>query len=284
MSVPVQQARPRRGVVRRYLETRGVVGRFTRPHGQVPLRAADGTRLAATYLPGPPDAATAVLVVHGFAANRRKPAYARLADGLSLRAPVLTVDLRGHGASGGACTLGDREADDVTAALRWLRATGHRHVVTIGASMGATAGLHAAALGAPTDALVSVSGPAWFRDAPDTDALRRLHAVWTRPAARAGMRVALGVRVAGPRGWRAPPHPAELAARLTIPLLVVHGDDDAYFPPADADALAAAAMHATTWHEPSGFGHAEDGLTPRFVARLADAVDEVARTGRFPTA
>ena len=201
---------------------------------------------------------------------------------MSLRVPVLSLDLRGHGASGGACTLGDREAEDVTAALRWLRGTGHDHVVTIGASMGATAALHATALGAPTDAVVSVSGPAWFRDPPDTAALQRLHTIWTRPAARAGMRVAFGVRVAGPAAWRPPPHPADLAVRA-VPLLVVHGADDAYFPPADADALHAAAPSGSAlWQEPHGFGHAEDGFSAAFVDRLTTAVLAVAEDGRFP--
>lgn len=274
---------PRRGPVRRYLETRGVLGGHRGMHATTRLHAADGTRLAGTYLPGPPASPTAVLLLHGFAANRRKPAYARLADGLAQQVPVLALDLRGHGGSGGICTLGDHEVVDVEAGLTWLRRLGHRHVVTVGLSMGATSALHAASLGADTDAVVAVSAPAWFRDVPDTDALRRLHAVWQRPVARAGLRVALGVRLAGPAAWRSPPHPAEMAARISRPLLVVHGADDAYFPPSDADDLAAAAAGPVAlWQEPAGFGHAEDGLTDEVIARLRAAIVAVATTGRFP--
>lgn len=156
-------------------------------------------------------------------------------------------------------------------------------MVTVGLSMGATSALHAASRGAPTDAVVAVSAPAWFREVPETDPMRRLQAVWERPAARAGLRVALGVRLSGPDAWRSPPHPAEMAARVRVPLLVVHGADDAYFPPSDADDLAdAAGGPAVRWHEPAGFGHAEDGLDDAFVARLRDAVDAVATSGRFP--
>jgi uncharacterized protein len=272
-----------RGPLRRYLETRGLVGGHLAEHATTRLVAADGTRLAGSYLPGPPTAPTAVLLLHGFAANRRKPAYARLADGLAESVPVLALDLRGHGGSSGTCTLGDHEVADVEAGIGWLRALGHRHVVTIGLSMGGTAALHATSLGADTDAVVAISAPAWFRDEPDTEPLRRLHAVWQRPAARAGLRLALGIRLAGPDAWRSPPHPAEMVTRIDRPLLVVHGEDDAYFPASDGETLAGAAGgQATFWREPVGFGHAEDGLTPAVIARLRDAVTAVATEGRFP--
>lgn len=274
---------PARGPVRRYLETRGLIGGHRAEHATTRLVTADGTTLAGTYLPGPATSPTAVLLLHGFAANRRKPAYARLADGLSAAVPVLALDLRGHGGSGGICTLGDHEVADVEAGLAWLRALGHRHVVTLGLSMGGTAALHAASLGADTDAVVAISAPAYFREEPDTEPLRRLHAIWQRPAARAGLRVALGVRLAGPEAWRSPPHPAEMARRIDRPLLVVHGEDDAYFPASDGRALVDAAAGATAfWHEPPGFGHAEDGLTPEVIARLRAAVTAVAVGGRFP--
>ncbi len=260
-----------------------MLGGHAAAHATTRLVAADGTRLEGTYLPGPPRAPTAVLLLHGFAANRRKPAYARLADGLAEEVAVLALDLRGHGGSGGVCTFGDHEVADVDAGLAWLRALGHRHVVTVGLSMGGTAALHAASLGAATDAVVTVSAPGWFRDVPDTDALRRLHAVWVRPSARLGLRVALGIHLAGPEAWRSPPHPAQMVTEVRQPLLVVHGADDAYFPPSDADDLvAAAAGPATVWHEPTGFGHAEDGISSAVVARLRHAIVTVATTGTFP--
>jgi len=153
---------PRRGPVRRCLETRGLVGSFVSAHVDTRLEAADGTRLAGSLLPGPARAPAAVLLLHGFAANRRKPAYARLADGLAQHLTVLALDLRGHGGSGGSSTLGDREAEDVAAGVRWLRRFGHRRVVLVGVSMGATAVLHAASRGSRVDAVVTVSAPAYL--------------------------------------------------------------------------------------------------------------------------
>lgn len=253
------------------------------PAARTRLRAADGTRLAGSYLPGPPGADLAVLIAHGFAANRRKPAYARLADALAARSPVLSLDLRGHGSSEGRCTWGQHEALDVAAGTAWLRAVGHPRVVAVGLSMGATAVLHAAAQGAPVAAVVAVSGPAWFRDEAATPALERLETTWRRPMRRHLLRLVLGVGLVDPRHWRVPPHPVDLAGQLCAPLLVVHGHDDAYFPMSDAEALhAAAGPTAVLWREPAGFGHAEDGLRPDFIDVLGRAIVAVGHRGRFP--
>lgn len=226
-----------------------------------------------------------MLVLHGFAANRRKPAYARLADGLSRDVGVLALDLRGHGGSAGHCTFGDREVADVAAGVRWLRAYGYRRVALLGVSMGGTAALHAASQGVEVDAVATVSAPGWFHDPPRTVPLQRLHLLWHSPLRRAGLRALVGVRLAGPAAWRAPAHPVEMVASVTVPLLVVHGDDDAYFPRQDAVALVeGAAGPATLWRRPAGFGHAEDGLTPSVVNALTTAMGAVLRTDAFPPA
>jgi uncharacterized protein len=270
--------------MRRYLEARGVVGRIDRPHVTARLLTTDGVALEGSYLTGSGTGDIAVLLAHGFAANRRKPAYARLASALAEQAPVLTIDLRGHGGSAGACTLGDREARDVEAALHWLRGVGHDRVVALGVSMGATAVLHAVAAGAVVDGMITVSAPGWFRDPPDTVPLQRLHDVWSSPVRRRALRVGLGVRLEGPEGWSSPPHPVEMLEGVSVPYLAVHGHDDAYFPASDGAALVAAAGDAALgWLEPAGFGHAEDGFSPAFNRRLSAAIATWQTTGAFPT-
>jgi pimeloyl-ACP methyl ester carboxylesterase len=271
-----------RGPIRRYLETVGVVGGHRRPHVEVGLVADDGVRLTGAFLPGPVAGAPAVVLLHGFGAQARKPSYARLADVLSGWVHVLALDLRGHGRSGGATTLGDREALDADAGVAWLRDRGHRWVGLVGASMGGTAALHAAATGADVDAVVAISAPARFRDEPESQAMRDLQAHWESTLSRAVMRMFLGIRVVPPRDWNAPPPPFELAAKIDVPLLVVHGVDDLYFPPSDAEEIADAAPHAQLWIEPEGFGHAEDGFTPSFCRRLGAAVVAAATDGGFP--
>jgi uncharacterized protein len=282
---PGRPSRTRRGPLRRYLEARGVLGDHATPAATVRLRAADGVRLTASYLPGPSDARLAVLVAHGFAANRRKPAYARLADGLAREAPVLALDLRGHGRSDGRSTWGDHEAEDIAAGVAWLQRFGHDRVVLVGVSMGATAVLHAGSRGAPIAGLMAVSAPAWFRDQPETAPMVRLQQLWHSRVQRAVLRWAVGVHLGAPDEWRSPPHPAEMARTLRCPLLVVHGEDDAYFPMGDAEALVAARGDgAVLWREPAGFGHAEDGLTDAMVDRLTTAIATLGTTGRFPAA
>ena len=272
----------RRGVVRAFLETRGVVGGHRQPHVHVRLAAADGTALVGTWLPGPTGDAPAVVLAHGFAAHRRKPAYARLADGLTAHAHVLALDLRGHGHSGGRTTLGDRESLDVAGAVSWLHARGHDRVVLVGASMGATSVLHALARGTRANAAVVVSAPAELEEEPATEAMQRLKRHWESRWSRAGLRFGLGVRVVAPLRWRHPGHPRDFAAAVDVPLLVVHGEDDAYFPVRDAEVLASAAPHASLWVEPPGFGHAEDGFTTDLADRLGRAVVAALRDGAFP--
>jgi uncharacterized protein len=286
MSPPVHPPRPpapRRGPVRRYLETRGVLGGHLGEHLDTRLRSADGTELAGTYLPGPVPSPAAVLLLHGFGANRRKPSYARLADGLADHVSVLALDLRGHGGSQGRSTLGDREAEDALAGVAWLRRFGHRRVVLLGLSMGGTAVLHAASRGAGVEGVIAISAPARFRDPPHEGPMKRLHAIWESPLQRRAMQALVGVSLAGPDSWSGPPHPVQMASAIRAPLLVVHGDDDGYFPPSDgADLVAAAGGAAVLWQEPVGFGHAEDGVTPVFVEALGQAVLTLVHEGRFP--
>lgn len=270
-----------RGLFRRFVETRGLVGDFQRPHVDTRIGTEDGVELAATYLPGPASDAPAVALFHGFGAQRRKPSYAYLADVLSTRCHVLALDLRGHARSGGVCTLGDREHLDAAAAVGWLRDYGHSWVGLVGASMGGTTALHALHAGVDADAAVVVSTPGWLRSPPETEAMKQLDALWRSPVKRALIRGVMGIRLVPPEVWQSPPHPVDAAASARVPVLVVHGEDDHFFAIDDAIAIAEAAG-GVLWREPAGFGHAEDGFGVAFVAALTQGVVEAHATGRFP--
>ena len=278
---PVLDLPRQRPVWQAYAEVRGWRGRVDRPSHGVELSTADGVRLHARHVHGP-DRGPAVVLLHGFAARHSKPAYARLADHLAARARVLTVDLRGHGCSGGASTLGDRETGDVAAAVDWWHRRGEERVVVLGVSMGATSALLAAARGVPVDAVVAVSAPAVFEDGPRSAAMQQLQRVWHSRTRRRLMRTVGGVRVEAPSRWREPRHPVDAVTDIAVPVLVVHGVDDHYFPPEDARALVDAAPDATLWLEPDGFGHAEDGLDHAMCRRLTQAVALWYDRGRFP--
>jgi fermentation-respiration switch protein FrsA (DUF1100 family) len=61
-----------------------------------------------------------------------------------------------------------------------------------------------------------------------------------------------------------------VAGRIApVPLLVVHGDADHYFPVEHAEQLFAAAQEPKElWLEP-GFGHAENAASPDLLRRIA---------------
>lgn len=274
---------PRRTVLHAWAETRGFVGRHTAAGRTVRLRTGDDVRLDATVLPGPGAAGSgpAVVLLHGFSAHRRKPRYAWLADELAARFTVLAPDLRGHGSSAGRSGLGADEHHDVAAAVGHLRERGHDWIALVGVSMGATSAAHAAVHGVERDATVLVSGPGWIELEPTTRPMQQLRMVWRSSAGRGLLRATTGVRIVGPAQWSPPPDPRDAVRELDGPLLVVHGDDDHYFPSAHAEALADATEQAVLWREPV-FGHAEDGFADPFGRRLADAISTAHRTGRFP--
>lgn len=272
-----------RGQFRAFLETRGFVGGHRAPGRHMHLYAEDGVRLRGTYLPGPNHGGPAVVVLHGLFAHRRKPRYAYLADRLSEWGGVLAIDLRGHGGSGGVSTLGDLEALDAEAATRWLRAHGHPWVALVGMSMGGTTAIHAVHRRADVDAAVIVSAPAEFREDPPGEPMQRLRRMWDSPLARAGVRAAVGVRLVPPARWAKPPNPEQMARDSHVPLLVVHGEDDDYFPIEDAERLAAAAGNGARLWRAERFGHAEDGVDGAFADALISALDQVHRTGGFPS-
>lgn len=265
------------------------------------LRTADGERLASLLLPGPgstgpgapcPGAPTpgspCVVLAHGFSGSMTTPAVRRVAQGLARHTSVLAYDARGHGRSSGRTTLGDREVLDVDAAVAAARAYGFDRVVTCGWSMGGAAVVRQAALrgtavgghllSAPPDAVVSVSGTAaWSTRGSATRRMRRLHLLVETRAGRLVARRAMATRV-DPRTWAAPPRsPLDVVGRVApLPLLVVHGDRDGYFPVAHAEQLAAAAgAPVELWIEP-GFAHAESGATPDLLDRLGARIASLA--------
>jgi alpha-beta hydrolase superfamily lysophospholipase len=172
---------------------------------------------------------------------------------------VSTIDLRGHGGSGGACTLGNLEALDVAAATAAVRSHTSRPLIVVGFSMGAAAVIRSAALHEPADGVVAVSSPASWRGSRRRSA-RRTAAVWTVPGGTALLGALTRVRLEPKLEESA--SPADVVARIApSPLLIVHGTADRFFPPEEAERLFTRASEPKQlWMIPGG-GHAEGLFT-----------------------
>lgn len=265
------------------------------------LHTDDGVTIDSVYDPAsvvydssrPPAGDPVFVVAHGFTGDVDRPHVRRVVEALTRYGAVVTFSFRGHGASGGRSTVGDREVLDLAAAVRWARELGHTRVTTVGFSMGGSVVLRHAALyradgegleglegraGAHTDAVVSVSAPArWYYRG--TAPMRKLHWLVTRPEGRLvgryGFRTRIHHRVgAPPTKWGRNPvplSPVEAVPRIApAPLLIVHGDRDGYFPLDHPRMLAeAAGDHGELWLEP-GMGHAEHAAGDELLARIGD--------------
>jgi pimeloyl-ACP methyl ester carboxylesterase len=239
------------------------------------LAAADGVRISARHDP-PADGAERDLgfvVAHGFTGSWRRPGSRLIAVALADAGGVVSFDFRGHGASGGRSTVGDREVLDLDVAAGWARHLGYRRLVTVGWSMGAGVAIRHAALHRGVDAVVAVSGPSrWFYRG--TGPMRLLHRGVETSVGRGVLAVGYRTRIAR-LGWDPWPEPPDaVVGRIApAPLLVVHGDRDRYFPVEHARWLVEAARGpAELWLE-RGFGHAEAGATPELVHRIAAWAD-----------
>ncbi|MEV7125234.1 alpha/beta fold hydrolase [Streptomyces sp. NPDC093260] len=293
------------------------------------LRTADGVAVDALYEPGAAGRGVAAghpgdpsgtsdvdhvfVIAHGFTGDLDRPHVRRAAWAFARHGAVVTFSFRGHGASGGRSTVGDREVLDLAAAVAWARGFGHARVTTVGFSMGGSVVLRHAALYGPggeqgpaageaagaepgtgtagradagtagrpktearteadaarTDAVISVSAPArWYYRG--TAPMRRLHWLVMRPTGRLVGRWGLRTRIHHREWDPVPLSPVAAAARIApAPLLIVHGDRDAYFPLDHPRMLAAAAGdHAELWLEP-GMGHAENAAPDTLLDRMA---------------
>ena len=230
------------------------------------LVTEDGVPIDAMHLPRDTD--LAIVMAHGFTLSWQHGAVWRVARRLNRTAGVIVFDFRGHGRSGGLSTLGDRETKDLAVAIAYARELGYQRIAAVGFSMGASVVVRYAGLVGGLDAAVSVSGPGrWYYRG--TMPMRRVHWAVERRAGRLITRTWLKTRVS-PNGWKpVPVSPAEAAAKVApTPFLIVHGDQDEFFPVEHARQLYEAARDPKELWVVPGFGHAERGMDKALIDRV----------------
>lgn len=234
-----------------------------RAEQQLALTTADGTHLNAWLLPGPPDTLCTFVLVHGFLNSSRSPGVHRFAHLLARRANVIVPDMRGHGRSGGLCSMGRYEPLDVAAAV--AAAPAGVPVVTVGTSLGGAAVLLHAGEHGGVAGVVGISAPAWGElDRVGTHRVRKLV---SGRAGRFVLAAALRTRV-GPDCIFLPDAGALVARIAPAFTVVVHDPQDWYFGPRHAASIHEWAKEPKAlWWYPGG-GHGGDLLT----AELADRI------------
>jgi pimeloyl-ACP methyl ester carboxylesterase len=226
----------------------------------------DGDRLVGARLGhrGP-----ALVFCHGFLGWHRKGGIVRFVERLAERFVVYAPDLRGHGASTGVCTFGDREVLDVDATVGLARRETGGPVVTVGLSMGGIAVLRQAALRDGVDTVVSVSSPARW-DGHTSRAVAQMRWLSSNDRGRFLAR-ALGARIS--TEWGEPEEPEDVVGRIApTPLILIHGRDDHVFDEEEAWRLYRRAREPKRLVLATRFGHAEDGLSGRFADLLGERV------------
>jgi len=245
-----------------------------RPEERLSLVTEDGVTLAGARLTGPPDAVATVVLAHGFVHSSRTPRIYAFAHLLARRVHVLIPDLRGHGSSGGLCTLGVEEPLDVAAAVD--AAPPGLPVVTLGISLGGAAVLlHA---GVRDDAhraiagVVAISPPAWS-GTWDTPGTKRVARYAGSPVGRQVLARLLHTRIAAQ--CQAVPDARHLVAGIAPAFTLIVADPaDHYFAEEHSRALYEWAREPKDLWLLPGTGHGTDLLSPALADRLLRELDE----------
>lgn len=214
---------------------------------------SQGRELAVWDVAGEVEDGPVAIMTHGWGSGKVH-SIRRLSLLASLCSRVIFWDMPGHGESGGRCTLGILETADLRALIDRVR--DNRPLVLCGSSMGSAVTI-AAAAGANGIARVIVEAPYRLPVTPARNVMRfQRSPIWfnLKPAlAYIGLASTgrwTGPGLTGPN--RQPFDRAAFAARLTCPLLVLHGDADPTCPIEDGRKIAEACPQGRFVEIPGG--------------------------------
>ncbi len=255
--------------------TRALLHPSRRPVGAVPALAHedlsfddDGVVLRGWRFPAVAGSrGVTVVYLHGVGDNRASGVW--IAEQLVRRGfDVLAYDSRAHGASGGdACTYGHFERSDLHRALDDL---GVRDAILVGVSLGGAVALQAAA---DDPRIVGVVAVASFSD---LESIARDRAPFIASGAQIREALALAEREA--HFHVADVSPVKAAARIHVPVLLVHGADDHETRPVHSERVFAALAAPRQLLLVRGAGH--DDAMVRAWLKVEEWIDQVAAGAR----
>jgi alpha-beta hydrolase superfamily lysophospholipase len=220
------------------------------PYSECTFITQDNIRLSAWSIPGKPGTGT-ILMFHGYGSCKsRLLPEARVFHELGWN--ILMTDFRGSGDSDGyTTTIGLREAEDVSTAVKWVMDHNkNKPVVLFGVSMGAAAILRAINTELVKPDAIIMECPF---DKLLTTAKHRFEAMNVPSFPAAHFLVFWGGIQNGFNGFSL--NPVDYAKSVTCPALVMQGTDDPRVKGREALSVCARLSGSKTFHVFSGPGH-----------------------------
>lgn len=213
------------------------------------IRARDGAKLAAWFVPASKSAGRCVIVLHGIGDSRRGSAgYLSLFRDAGYS--VLLPDSRGHGSSGGdLVTYGLLEKYDVLAWTSWMRDQGCNAIYGLGESLGGAILIQSASLQPVFRAIVAecaysdLRSIARYRVMQMTGVPESIANPLVVQSAVLYARVRYGLDLSTVS-------PLESIRKTTTPVFLIHGLADGRTPPWHSQRLAEANHGAKLWLVP----------------------------------
>jgi len=228
---------------------------------EVAFPARDGVTLRGWWIPAVGSADRMVIFLHGHGGSM-DPDVQYVPALHAAEFNVLMFDFRAHGRSDGRMsTLGYLERQDVLGAVDFVRARGISRIGLLGFSMGGIVAMLTAPICPDVRAVISDGGPARVKTALTVWAWE--HGV---PRSLGAVLAWLALTVTslrvGANQFRY--EPIRWVGRIAPrPILFIHGERDPYIPPADFDALVAAANEPKEiWRVPEAGHRTVDQVYP----------------------
>jgi pimeloyl-ACP methyl ester carboxylesterase len=218
---------------------------YTKPHSTFHVVTQDGIQVRGIHLRAEStrdrNSSTLLIYCHGFLGGKNFLLIQRFAERLADEMDVITFDFRGHGESGGATTLGDKELLDLDAVIQYARNFEYERIVLMGSSMGGAVSIRYAAESPDIGAVITLGAFAHKRFS--LIAMAGLGLLrWS--VSRRVVRHTYMTRI---ERALPPYNPRDFVSRIhPRPLLLLHGEYDPLIPLAHARELYANAQDPKT--------------------------------------